>query len=215
MAIRCLLRSLKWFATLQAILLLLTLFWVESVPNAAPPDYAGLRLPLHLLTIYLVAGHYVILNNDMSQKDITYLRVAGRWLIALVVLTVLVDILYASLILVPTYVAEQARHSTNNSIVDHMRFIGTLCLTIITFFGALAITYLLIRCQRIVNDNIISSKMHTNHQVLPSSPPIKSSTPTRTLLLAVPPTTPPLSLPIVTNAIDCKKDMSNVGRRYI
>jgi hypothetical protein len=144
--------SLRWFGTLQAMFLLLTLFWASTVPQAAPFDYVGVRLPIHLLVVYLLGAYYggsggSSHNTMNATADVAYLKTAGRWLMALLGTALLVDIFYSAFILVPVFVAQQA----DTPLTEHARLLGTLFLTLLTFGIGLVLAYLLMRIHNILS----------------------------------------------------------------
>jgi len=172
--------------------LLLTLFWVEAVPLASLPDYAGVRLPLHMLAVYLLGAHYVCYDDDSEDDDNVnqrkeaagtaststhdydygaYLRIAGRWLIALLVLAVFVDILYGSLVLLPVFITEQA----GSSVMGAPRLFGTLLLTRVTFIISLVLVYLLARLQHVLADKPRHGSPHPHAATVVITPMVRTA----------------------------------------
>ena len=128
--------SLKVVGTLEWLFLLLAFFWATAVPQSAPHDYVAARI-LYLMVIYLLGSHVVPVEGDAG-----YIRNLLGWMIALHVLALLMDLVYIGVILVPVFIHQV---NTQGGAFQHVRYIGTLGMTLITLIGAFLVLYLMIR----------------------------------------------------------------------
>ena len=134
-------QALRGTVTLLALFLWLTLVWTSALPDAATPDYLAVRA-LQFAFVYVVAsmmGPSQMMAYDQHQK-----RVVLRWVLALGTLAAIIDILYASTVLVPVLV--QLHRQTGGvdggagGLMTHLRFIITLVFTLISWLLSLLVT---------------------------------------------------------------------------